>query len=127
MAAGHGQLTAILAGAADWVCWVAIGDCLLALVPVLRALRSRNPFTSGNAWSFAVAGAVAVCGWAAFGLPVWAAKRAIVAEDSGLPAEWFLADFSFEWWPLWLAAALALIAGTVATGARVASETEGLV
>jgi len=121
-------LTAVLSQAETWVSLLTAGGVVLLLIPVLRATTAGRPFAPANARRLTIAAVAATAGWTlAATLPVVAAQRAISGEMAGVPAQWYAPLFQPEWWPLGFAAFLAVLAAATAHGARLGSETEGLV
>lgn len=112
-----GTGTALLAGAGRWIPWLALGLCLLIALPALRRAAGGTVFTRSTVRASAAVGAVITLAWGADGLlPAMAARSAIAAEASGLPAAWFGPDVRLAGWPLGYLAASVLLALVVRAG-----------
>jgi hypothetical protein len=112
-------LTAALAGVSVWVSWLVVAALLLTLLPVARTLLRRQGFTLTAARQAAVSAGVVLVAWAVHATaPLLAARRALDAGYSGLPAEWFTPQARPVWWPLLVVALLLVLAGTLAAATR---------
>ncbi|WP_147525064.1 DUF2975 domain-containing protein [Cellulomonas timonensis] len=131
--------TASLLGAMPmWVGFVVGGAMGLVLIPVLRATAHGRPFARGNARGLAVAAALAlVGGLLATAGPMLAAPSAIAAIEAltipsahgafDMPDGWLEPALQVAWWPVVIAALLAVLAAATQRGARLAADVEGLV
>jgi hypothetical protein len=112
-------VTAALAGASAWVPWLVVAALLPTLLPVARTLLRRQGFTLIAARQVAVAAGVVLVAWAVHATaPLLAARRALDAGYSGLPAEWFTPQARPVWWPLLVVVLLLVLAGTLAAATR---------
>lgn len=139
LAASTGDpVTALLATSAAWGGLVAGGVVGLLLVPVLRGTASGRPFAPGTARRLALAAGTVGGAWlvATVGERVAAGRVVAALEGSTLwsptgtftvPDGWFAPALHITWWPLLLAVLLAALAAATHRGARLASDTEGLV
>ncbi|UCN14970.1 hypothetical protein LFM56_01170 [Cellulomonas iranensis] len=112
-------LTAALAGVGVWVSWLVVAALLLTALPVARAVLRGHGLSFTTARQAAVAAGVVLVAWAVHATaPLLAARRALDAGYSGLPAEWFTPQARPVWWPLLVVALLLVLAGTLAAATR---------
>lgn len=133
-----GPGTALLATAASWAGLVAGGVVGLILIPALRSTASGHPFASGNARRLGWAAAVVVAAWVLVTVGDFVAASQIIAvieatprwSPTGtfdMPTDWLAPLLVIGWWPLPIVLLLLALAGATRRGARLTSDTEGLV
>lgn len=131
-------VTALLGTATAWGGFVTGGTVGLLLLPVLRSTASGRPFAVRNDRRLAIAAAVVAVGWVVATVGDFVAASRIVHLLESPPVQTGMGPFAVpEGWlvphlevPLWPLAIIVLLAGLAAAtrmGARLASETEGLV
>ncbi|MBX9243298.1 hypothetical protein ICW40_00550 [Actinotalea ferrariae] len=131
-------LTSLLATASLWAGLAAAGLVGLLLVPALRSTASGRPFAAGNARRLLAAAAVVGGAWLLATIGDYVAAGRIVAaleaaprySPTGafdMPVGWLAPALHITWWPALVASMLLALAAATRRGARLASDTEGLV
>lgn len=133
-----GSGTSLLGSASSWLGLVAAGTVGLLLLPVLRSTASGRPFAERNDLRLAGAAGVVLLAWAMGTIGDYVAGSRIVhllestpvqgaTETFTVPDGWLEPVVAVTWWPLAVVALLVGMAAATRGGARLASETEGLV
>lgn len=130
--------TALFATAAAWGGFLAGGVVGLVLIPLLRTTASGRPFAAGNDRRLAIAAGVIAAGWALASVGDFVAASRIIelleltpvqtaAGSFDVPSGWLAPELQVTWWPLPIVLLLTALAAATRRGARLASDTEGLV
>jgi len=135
---GAGPVASVLALAPRWVGLVGGGLVVLLLLPVVRSTASGRLFEQANARRLAMAAGTVFAAWIlASAGPALAASSFIgLLEQTPvyggpdgfpMPHGWLTYDPRITWWPLLIAALLGILATATRSGARLATDTAGLV
>lgn len=135
---GASWITGVLAAAGTWGGLLTAGVVALVLVPALRNTAACRPFAPRNARRLAVASALTAVGWILATVGPFVAAQQIVSiiEGSGesgasgispVPTGWLVPSLHIVWWPLLVAALLAVLAVATRAGTRLADDSDGLV
>lgn len=130
--------TALLGTASFWAGLVAAGAVGLLLIPVLRTTAAGRPFAERNDLRLAGAAGVVLVAWALGTIGDYAAGSRIVRLLESTPVQvgtgtvtvpegWLAPVVAVSWWPVAIVVLLVGMAAATRGGARLRSETEGLV
>jgi len=131
-------VASVLALAPRWVGLVGGGLVVLLLLPLVRSTTSGRLFEQPNARRLAMAAGTVLAAWIlAIAGPALAASSIIGRLEQGtvyagpdgfpMPHGWLTYDPDITWWPLLIAALLAILATATRSGTRLAADTKGLV
>jgi hypothetical protein len=136
---GTGPVASVLAMAPRWVGLVGGGLVVLLLLPVVRSTASGRLFEQAIARRLALAAGTVLAAWIlASAGPALAAPSFIERMEQTLvygappdgfpmPHGWLTYDPDITWWPLLIVALLGILATATRSGARLATDTAGLV
>ncbi len=133
-----GPVASVLALAPRWTGLVGGGLVVLLLLPVVRSTASGRLFERANARRLAITAGTVVAAWIlASAGPALAASSFIGLTEEmtiyggrdgfPMPHGWLTYDPRITWWPLLIAALLGILAIATRSGARLATDTKGLV